>query len=63
MLNLPPNSKRGGKNIKSVREYIFNTLTSAPSSEALPNLADDGPSSQGHDVFASTRTAPILNAI
>jgi len=63
MLNLPPKSKPGGKIIKSVRKYIFNTLTSVPFSEASPNLADEGSSSQGQDVFASTRTAGSLHEI
>jgi hypothetical protein len=60
MLNLPPNSKPGRKNIQSAREYIFNALTSAPSSEALPELAEEGPNSQEHNVFTSTRTAGSL---
>jgi hypothetical protein len=63
MLNIPPKSKPGGKIIKSVREYIFNTLTFVPFSEASPKLADESSSSQEHDVFASMRTAGSLPEI
>jgi len=63
MLKLPPNSKPGRNTIKSLREYIFNTITSVPSSEILPKLADESPSSQGHDVFASMRTSGSSNEI